>query len=222
MGGKDWVAWHREYETDPGRARRLEVVRNLLSAALDGCPAGPIRLVAACAGDGRDVRGVLASHPRARDVRARLLEIEPALVAQGKAEAARQRLPQVEFLEADASEASSYVGIVPAEVVMFCGVFGNLSDLDVRKVVRTLPELCSSSAFVLWTRSRAEPDLTVRIRSWFEETGFHEVDFVPVPDSLASAGLHRLVSAPRPLSWEGRLFSFVPDRRTGPKGSFPP
>lgn len=212
MSGKDWVAWHRQYDTDPGRARRLREVQRLLTVALERSPTGPIRVVAACAGSGRDVLGALATHPRAKDVQARLIEIDPRLLAEGRAEAERLGLRQVRFWEGDAAEATSYEGFVPAEVVMFCGVFGNLTDEDVRRVVLTMPELCAPHAFAVWTRHRQAPDLTVSIRGWFREAGFHEVEFVPLPDSPGSVGLEQLLAAPRPVAWTGKLFSFLPDR----------
>ena len=41
-------------------------------------------MVSACASDGRDLLGTLANHPRAKDVHARLVEINAQLVERGK------------------------------------------------------------------------------------------------------------------------------------------
>ncbi|MBV8527692.1 MAG: SAM-dependent methyltransferase, partial [Candidatus Dormibacteraeota bacterium] len=73
----EWVTWHAGYD-DPGspQARRLATVQRLVAAALDAAPPGEIRVITMCAGNGRDLIGVLRTHPRARDVRARLVEID--------------------------------------------------------------------------------------------------------------------------------------------------
>jgi hypothetical protein len=66
---RDWLEWHRDYD-DPGSllSRRLELVQGYLRAELDRAPAGGVRLISLCAGQGRDVIGVLAGHPRRDDV----------------------------------------------------------------------------------------------------------------------------------------------------------
>ncbi len=66
---RDWREWHRDYDAPGSRlAQRLLVVQGLIRDAIDGLPPGPIRVVSACAGEGRDLLGVLADHPRAADV----------------------------------------------------------------------------------------------------------------------------------------------------------
>ncbi len=57
---RDYRAWHEDYD-DPesGLTWRLGVVRSHIRAALDAKP-GPARVLSACAGDGRDIIGVLA------------------------------------------------------------------------------------------------------------------------------------------------------------------
>jgi len=87
VAGRDWRAWHDAYD-DPGSslAQRLGVVQTRIAAALDAAPPGPLRAVSMCAGQGRDLIPVLASHPRGRDVTARLVELDPGLAG-----AARRR-----------------------------------------------------------------------------------------------------------------------------------
>ena len=82
MAQRDWVAWHRGYD-DPGSllSRRLELVQGHLRAELERAPAGDVRLISLCAGQGRDVIGVLAGHPRRGGVRARLIELDERNVA---------------------------------------------------------------------------------------------------------------------------------------------
>ena len=47
----------------------------MIKQALDEAPAGPLRVISLCAGQGRDLIEVLAEHPRRGDVRARLVEV---------------------------------------------------------------------------------------------------------------------------------------------------
>jgi hypothetical protein len=74
----DWYAWYHDYD-DPATplARRLAAVQERIRAALDAARPGPLRAISVCAGQGRDLIGALAGHPRQHDVRARLVEIDP-------------------------------------------------------------------------------------------------------------------------------------------------
>jgi hypothetical protein len=75
---QDWYAWHDAYESRGSTlARRLAAVQDRVREALDSAPAGPLRVVSLCAGQGRDLLGVLPHHPRRDDVTARLVEPSP-------------------------------------------------------------------------------------------------------------------------------------------------
>jgi hypothetical protein len=206
----EWVTWHQGYEGDQPLAKRLKAVQQLIREALYCAPPGPIRAISLCAGDGRDLLGVLSDHPRARDVEARLVELDLELVASGREQVTRLGLPRIEFVVGDASETRIWTGAVPADIVLLCGIFGNISDADVQGTVGHISELCIPSGTVIWTRGRFEPDLTPKIRAWFHEAGFEELAFVPIPDSTASAGSHRLRQPPRPFRDDERLFTFLP------------
>ena len=131
MAKRDWVEWHRDYD-DPGSllSRRGELVRGHLRAELERAPAGNVRLISLCAGQGRDVIGALAGHPRRGDVRARLVELDGRNVEIARQAARAAGLPGVEVLQADAGITDACAGAVPAQVVVACGVFGNISDSD--------------------------------------------------------------------------------------------
>jgi hypothetical protein len=205
---RDWLEWHAPYD-DPTSAlsRRLEVVQRLLSDAFDRCPAGSIDLISMCAGQGRDVIGVLRDHPRRSDVRALLVERDERNVTIAREQAADLDA-DVHARCGDAGRSEAYAGFVPAQVVLACGVFGNISDADVAETIRALPMLCDAGATVLWTRHRGEPDLTPRIREWFAEAGFSEEAFVAPADSFFGVGAHRFEASPRPHQ-PTRLFDFV-------------
>jgi hypothetical protein len=204
----DWRAWHAPYE-DPSSelSRRLALVQAQLRAALDAAPRGPIRLVSVCAGQGHDAIGVLAEHPRRGDVSARLVELDEqnVLLAHGAASAAG--LDAVEVIAADASVADAYVGAVPADVVLVCGVFGNLATADIADTIERLVQLCAPHATVIWTRHRRPPDLVPHIRESFERAGFQEIAFGDA--SPFGVGSNRLRVTPSPLQPGVKLFEFI-------------
>jgi hypothetical protein len=205
----EWVQWHEGYEPGQPLALRLGVVQDLIRSALDSRPPGPIRIVSMCAGDGRDLLGVLPDHPRRRDVHARLLELDPELAARGAARAARVS-SSIDVVNADASMTSAYAGAVPADIVLVCGVFGNISDDDIHRTVEQLPSLCAPGATVIWTRGTFAPDLTPTIRTWFEDSGFSELPFVAIPETTVGVGANLLTSPPRAFDPNVRLFTFLP------------
>jgi hypothetical protein len=203
---RDWRKWHTEYDDPSSRlAERLRVVQGYVRDALDTMPPGPIRAISACAGEGRDLLGVLGDHPRRADVTGRLVELDPVLAAT----AVDHAPPGIEVVCADAAQASAYAGVVPADLVLACGIFGNISADDIRRTVEALPELCAAGATVVWTRHRRGPDLTVDIRQWFTTAGFEEVGFTTADDFLFGVGAHRLVGAPAAFAPDRRLFTFL-------------
>ncbi|MFD9948425.1 SAM-dependent methyltransferase [Nonomuraea sp. NPDC059023] len=199
MEEPDWHGWHTGYDS-PGSPlwRRLRVVRAAISGALD---AGARTVVSLCAGQGRDLLPVLAGHPGRAGVSARLVELDERNVR-----LARQSAPEgVEVVAADAALTDAYAGAVPADLVLVCGVFGNITDADVRRTIGYLPMLCSPGATVIWTRHCREPDLGPRVCSWFAEEGF-ELEGLTREDF--TVGVHRYTGPPRPLEPGLRMFTF--------------
>ena len=220
--GRDWVAWHGGYDV-PGSplARRLAAVQAQIAAALDRAPPGPLRAVSMCAGQGRDLIGVLAQHPRGAEVTARLVELNPANAATARSLAAAAGLPQVEVLTADAAEPAAYAGLVPADLVLACGVFGNITDEDIRQTIERCPQLCVTGGTVIWTRGRWALDLVPQICDWFEEQGFEPV-WVSDPSLAFGAGAHRFTGPPAPLAAGPRMFTFMTDAEIRRSRGLPP
>ncbi|MFC4116190.1 SAM-dependent methyltransferase [Nonomuraea zeae] len=204
MTEPDWAAWHDAYD-QPGSPleRRLRVVQRQVGAALD---AGVTRVVSLCAGQGRDLLPVLAAHPRRDEVRARLVELDEHNV-----DVARSIAPEgVEVVCGDAALLGAYEGAAPANLVLVCGVFGNISDADVRRTIGLLPQLCAPGAAVVWTRSRRAPDLVPQICSWFADGGFEAVSTESGPgDDAYCVGTHRYLGPPVALEAGERMFTFV-------------
>lgn len=200
MTKRDWVKWHDHYD-EPGSSleQRLRTVRGWVATALDE---GASRVVSLCAGQGRDLLPVLAAHPRRGEVRALLVELDEHNAAQ-----ARSIAPEgAEVVCGDAAVTQAYAGAVPAGLVMVCGVFGNITDDDIRRTVATLPQLCAPGAMVIWTRGRHEPDLVPAICAWFEDGDFERV---AVEGTSYGVGVHRYTGPPVPLERDGRMFTFV-------------
>lgn len=210
MARRDWVEWHRDYD-DPRSllSQRGKLVQEHLRAELDRAPAGELRLISLCAGQARDVIGALTGHPRRDDVRVRLVEQDERNVALARQAARSAGLHGIEVLRTDAGTTDACVGAVPAQIVVACGIFGNITDSDIQATVAALPSLCAPGALVLWTRHRGAPDLTPAIRSWFGQAGLREEAFDTSQDSFMAVGAHRLTGQPVPLLPGQRLFTFV-------------
>jgi hypothetical protein len=217
--GRDWHAWHQQYD-DPSSSltRRLAVVRERLAAALaDRRTRATIRLLSLCSGDGRDTVPVLAAlaagqRPRVTSV---LVELDADLASAARAEARRRGLG-VDVRTADAGASASWVDACPVDVLMLCGVFGNVRDDDVAATVAALPSMLAPGGVVLWTRgrfvdrdpSRVEGDPAEWVRSLFTTGGFAEEAFVSPDEAGFRVGVHRW-PGPTTGTLPDRLFTFV-------------
>lgn len=213
MTNTDWSQWHDAYaRPDSGLADRLNAVRAEISRCLEQTAPDPVRVISACAGDGRDLLGALAERSDSDRVTALLVEHDAALATRARtlADALSAR---VEVRQADAAASSIYVDAAPADLVLLCGIFGNISDDDVRRTIEATPQLCAPGAEVIWTRHRGDPDLTPSIREWFAAAGFDEVAF-HAPEAVEwfdkwSVGVHRLAAHPQRLRAGRHWFTFI-------------
>jgi hypothetical protein len=217
MAQRDWHEWHAAYDNPAsGLARRLRWVQDQIRAALDAAPAGPLRVISLCAGQGRDLIGVLADHPRAADVTARLVELDPRNTAAAARLAAESGLDNVEIVTTDASLTSQYADLVPADLVLACGLFGNMTDAHVEQTIAYCAQLCAEGGTVVWTRARWAPDLVPRLCAWFEQRAFERVSQTS-PDFLQCVGAHRRTAPPDPLEPDAVMFAFTSHHtRNGP------
>ena len=67
---------------------------------------------------------------------------------------------QVRIEEGDASLCRWYEAQVPADLVLVCGVFGNISSADITRTIQALRGFCRRGSEVIWTRHRRPPDAT--------------------------------------------------------------
>jgi hypothetical protein len=116
---------------------------------------------------------------------------------------------------ADAGIVSVFSDVLPVDVLMLCGVFGNIERATVRHVVEQVPAMVTAGGVVIWTRGGHEPDdPRPEVRRWFVEAGMPEVSFDGPPNSYG-VGVNR-VKVSRPHQLDGpdesdgrRLFTFV-------------
>ncbi|WP_375514513.1 class I SAM-dependent methyltransferase family protein [uncultured Nostoc sp.] len=208
---KDWYEWHDLYNTEPKLQQRLEIVQEYIAYSLNASPDGAIRIVSVCAGDGRDLLGTLKNHPRINDVYARLVELSPQLVERGRATIESLGLvKQIEFINGDATLATNYVGAVPADIVIVCGVFGNLAqEPELNRLLDNLSFLSKPGAFVIWTRGHSNGiPYSDNVRKILSASGFEEVKFKLTATGDMGVGLHRYLGENLPQPKEQQLFVF--------------
>lgn len=206
----DWHEWHDSYNSpDSYLSRRLALVQERLRLALDTAPPGPLTALSLCAGQGRDLIGVLADHPRGAEVRARLVELDERNVAHAAASARAAGLPGVEAVAGDASSTDRYADLAPADLVLACGVLGNITDADVERLLDHCTALCRTGGTLVWTRSRdLGTDLVPQVCAWLEERGFERL-WVSDPSIPQAVGAHRFTGRQRQLPPGTRMFDFI-------------
>jgi hypothetical protein len=209
MAGLDWVDWHRGYE-DPGSSlsQRLLIVRQRVGEALDALGPGLQRVLSLCSGDGRDLLPELAVRP-ALAPEVLLVELDPSLARDAAENAAGLSLGGVLVAEADAGDTAVWADIVPAEMVLLCGIFGNVSEDDIRGTLAALPSLVTPGGFVIWTRGAfADVDLRPAVRRWVVEAGFDEVAYDGEPAQYG-VGMARRRPDTADVALPDRLFTFI-------------
>lgn len=188
----DWVEWHRNYD-DPSSelSKRLAVVQDFAAGALQSMSPGRCRILSLCAGDARDIVPVLARFERRDDTTALLVENDPDLVASARSRARQAGLTSVEVRQADAGDPTSFRDSVPVNLLLVCGIFGNINTDDLATTIAALPSFLCPTGQVLWTRGASDPDLRPHVRSLFASAGFEEVRYDGAP-AAHGVGLARL------------------------------
>jgi len=207
---RDYLQWHDEYR-EPGSPlrRRLDVVIRLLGDAVDRLPAVPIRVISVCAGQGADVLFVAEHHRRGGDLVGRLVELDGRNAAVARQQVERIGADALEVIEADAGGTDAYVGAVPADLLVVCGVFGNITIVAIERTIRALPSLCAPGARAVWTRHPRRPEVLDAIRGWLAEAGFENEELVVPDDAAFGVGSAHLIGPPTAFAPGQRLFDFV-------------
>jgi hypothetical protein len=210
MALRDYAEWHDDYDR-PGSALhlRLLVVQDLIASALDELPPGPVRVISMCAGQGRDLITVARRHRRGGDLTGILVEADPRNVTAARQDIQQAGLDRLTVIEGDAGQSGIYAGAVPADLVLACGIFGNVSDEDVGQTVRFIPALCAPGAWVLWTRGIRDDGIVPAIQDWFTDAGVRPRALVVGDGDLFGVGAAVLTGPPLPFRPDVPLFTFV-------------
>ena len=206
---RDWHEWHQGY-ADPSSslARRLAVVRRRIDEALTIVPGTPIRVLSLCAGDGRDLLPILATTTQPVETVV-LVEKDPTLADAARRSAGELKLSHVTVITGDAGNPIHAISAAPVDLLLLCGIFGNISEPDIRTTIAATGGLLRTGGRVIWTRGSTTPDLRPAIRKWFTEAGLRELSFDSEPTGFGvGVGVQSNASdAPPPLP--ARLFSFI-------------
>lgn len=215
----DWAEWHKYYGISPSLHARLRIVREQIVATITELPAGPIGVVSICGGDGRDLVGALVDQRRRDDVTAWILDTHEESLARGRAAAKDAGLERaLRFVRADATLATSYTGIVPADLVVISRVLGHLRHADVPRLIASLGMLCKPAGCLLWNRhlviheGRTQVAL---IRELLAHAGFEELHFEITDRAGFAVGRARFTGQAAPLDAQRVLFEFVGLDRLG-------
>jgi hypothetical protein len=178
----DWVGWHADYD-DPNSSltRRLAVVRRRIEQTLSQAQVD--RVLSLCAGDGRDILPVLASLPGDRLPETVLVENDPQLAQAAVAAAHDAGLAStVRVVVGDAGDPEVFRAALPVDLLLLCGIFGNIGEPDIHRTIEATPAMLTPGATVIWTRGGSEPDRRNSIREWFRAAGFAEIGFDGPPE----------------------------------------
>jgi hypothetical protein len=189
---------------------RLRAVQAHLAERLDRAPKGPVHLVSLCAGDGRDVIGVLQSHSRRKDVKAWLVELDSQSVAQGVRQTRLAGLEAViHYIHGDATLFATYRDLVPCEIVLVCGVWGHVPPADRAQLARALASFCKPGGAVIWTRGISKGMARFdEIQAHFDRASWEKVRVSVTPDEDWIVGTHQYRGPALHPPATGRLFNF--------------
>jgi hypothetical protein len=216
MDTSNWNTWHLEYDDPESElVGRLNAVQRHVSEVVEACPPGPVTVVSICGGQGREVIGALADHPRRPDVRGRLVELDPDNAASARQRAKDAGLDLFEVVTGDASVSASYEGLPPADLVVLSGVFGHLDDPDQVHTIEFLTQICKSGAAVVWTSYLRVEGRAERLRQYFVEQGFDEVVFERIPgdDLRFTVALSRYAGSQQQFARDATIFEFGSSRK---------
>jgi hypothetical protein len=207
---RSWAGWPAEAYMRERFQQRLLAVQQHLRTNLDEAPAGPIKLISLCAGDGRDVISVLRTHERRRDVSAWLVELDRQSVAAGIRDSSIAGLQDaVHFVNADATDFVTYMGMAPVDIVLACGVWGHVPMHQRESLVGALAALCKPRGAVTWTRGVSCGITRLnQIEIQFARPKWECVQTTITADKKWAVATYRYAGLPVELPRAGRIFDF--------------
>jgi len=207
---KDWKLWHGLYnDGNSSQAQRLALVQQAIFDSLPDTSLSKYQIVDICAGDGRDLLNVLAEHTHRDSVHSYLVELDHNLATEAIKTSDEHGLNNVTVVIDDASLPRVYRDVVPADLILLCGVFGNISKEDVEHIIRTLPQFSKKETTVIWTQNLRKPELVTTTRELFHAFNFDEISFKTTDDSSYGVGVHSYAGKTKELNIDNKLFTFI-------------
>ncbi len=208
-----WSGWPEKAYQREGYQQRLQAVEEHLGECLDEAPAGPVRILSMCAGDGRDVIGAVRSHRRRKDIAAWLVELNSQSVELGKGYSVNAGLDRtLKFINADATIYSTYRSIGPADIVLVCGVWGHVPAHEKTLLVRAISTLCKPGGAVIWTRGTSKGIGRVReIEALFAGSWWEKERVTYTADAAWAIATYRYRGPAHELPAVGQIFHFQKD-----------
>jgi hypothetical protein len=210
FGTAGWSGWPQQVYRTAHYQQRLAAVQMHLGECIDLAPAGLVRIVSLCAGDGRDVIGTMVGHRRRGDVRACLVELNEHSVGQGIESAKAAGVDgQIKFIAGDATDFASYQGYLPCDIMLVCGVWGHVPPLERERLVASLAKFGKQGSAVVWTRgvSRGMSRLD-DIQEHFVKPIWERVRLTFTQDEEWAVVTHRYCGSPQRTPPSGRVFEF--------------
>lgn len=205
-----WSNWPAMSYQRTSYRKRLRVVQDHIAECLDRAERGPVRVVSICAGDGRDVVGVLETHERREDVSAWLVELDPKSVEAGiAARDATNLKKQVTFVLGDATDFATFKNILRCDIVVVCGVWGHVPPEERLRLVQALGKFCKPGGFVVWSRRMDRGQFRFAdVQSLFESNSFERVNESVTSDGKWAVCTHRYIGTTADVPTSGRIFNF--------------
>jgi hypothetical protein len=205
-----WSGWPDKAYQREGYQQRLQAVQEHLAECLDDAPAGPVRILSMCAGDGRDVIGAVRAHRRRKDVAAWLVELNSQSVELGKGYSVNAGLERsLKFINADATVYETYKSIGAADIVLVCGVWGHVPANEKTLLVKAVSTLCKPGGAVIWTRGTSKGIARVReIEALFAGSWWNKGRVTYTPDATWAIATYRYRGPAHELPGDGQIFHF--------------
>ena len=102
-----------------------------------------------------------------------------------------------------------WADVVPVDLLLLCGIFGNVPDEDVERTALASAAIGRPGATVIWTRHRRPPDLTPAIRGWFPPPAARRSGSGRAVPGGFGVGAELLEGRDAPLDRSHRLFTFT-------------
>jgi Putative methyltransferase len=211
FGSEPWSGWPERAYGQERYQQRLFVVKEHLAECLNIAPHGQVRITSLCAGDGRDVIGVLASHQRRNDVAACLVELNRQSVAVGLRLTKSAGLEKiVDFRNEDATVYTTYKNSPRSDIVLVCGVWAHVPVHERGQLVDAIACLCKPGGTVIWTRGVSKGMTRLHeIESLFTGAYWNKVRISLTPNKNWAVASYRYSGPPKELSRCERIFHFT-------------